>query len=120
VVAQDQATVNGDQALVQQDSAQVQQLTAQYQTEQAAMTEERAREQGALLQLQQSGQANAQNMAALQAQYSAQDQAQETQLGMTNTALGQAGAKYEQDEANLANAQTTLQVAEGVLGAQHG
>jgi hypothetical protein len=116
--SQDQATVNNDEALVQQDAAQVQQLTTQYQSEQAAMTQQRAEEQGAVVQLEQSGQDNAQSLAALQAKYSASDQTQEAQLGATNTALDQANTKYQQDEASLSNAETALQVAQDVLSDQ--
>jgi hypothetical protein len=119
-VAQDQSTVNGDQALVQEDSAQVQQLTTQYQDEQAALTTEEAEAQGAVQQLENSGRDNAQGSAAVNSQYGAQTQADESQLAATNTALSQANAKYQQDEATLATAQTALQVAQDVLASQQG
>jgi hypothetical protein len=113
-ITQDQAAVASDDAAVAQDSSTIQALTAQQQTVQSARQEAVAQQQAQVQQLENSGQATAANLANVSQQYQATNNASLEQLTSLGTSLNAAGAKYQQDESNLAAAGVALQVAQDV------
>lgn len=119
-ITQDQANVANDQTAVQQDSASIQSLTIQQQTLQGQLTQLRAQEQGQVLQLGNSGQDTAANIAALAPQFQAANAALTNQLSSVVTALNTAESKDGQDQADLAADVTALQVAEDVAATTQG